>query len=84
MSQYTPTTRRVADVWERQTDGDHSGASGDEYREFAAQFDRWLAGVKAEVWDEGALWAAVECGAVDDEKNQWLAIGENPYREVVE
>jgi hypothetical protein len=34
----------------------------------------------AEVWDEGALWAAVECGAIDDEAHPWLAAGDNPYR----
>jgi hypothetical protein len=31
-------------------------------------------------WDEGALWAAVECAAIVDEWEPWLAPGDNPYR----
>jgi len=38
--------------------------------------DRRLA---EEVWAEGALWAAVECGAIRDETERWLAPGDNPY-----
>ncbi len=45
--------------------------------------DRWLAQVKAEAWDEGARWSAVEAGAVDEKTSHfWLAPGDNPYREV--
>ena len=33
----------------------------------------------AQAWEQGALWAAVECGAIDSEQSQWLAPGENPY-----
>jgi hypothetical protein len=47
-------------------------------------FDRWLASVKAEAWDEGALWAAVECDVIRDESVPWLALGDNPYRQGVE
>jgi len=36
--------------------------------------------VKACVWDEGARWAAVECGVVGDESAGWLTAGDNPYR----
>lgn len=36
--------------------------------------------VKAEAWDEGAKWAAVECGAIRDEAVAWLTPGDNPYR----
>ena len=43
------------------------------------EFDRWLQSVKAAAWEEGALWAAVECGAIKDERNAWLASGDNPY-----
>lgn len=35
---------------------------------------------KAEAWAEGALWAAVECGAIPHESVPWLAPGDNPYR----
>lgn len=31
------------------------------------------------VWAEGALWAAVECGAIRGETERWLAPGDNPY-----
>lgn len=34
----------------------------------------------ADAWDEGALWAAVETGAIRDERNDFLAPGDNPYR----
>jgi hypothetical protein len=44
------------------------------------RFDRWLASVKADVWDEGALWSAIECGAISNEHNDFLAPGDNPYR----
>jgi hypothetical protein len=40
----------------------------------------WLASVKADAWDEGALWSAVECGAISNEKNGFLAPGDNPWR----
>lgn len=39
---------------------------------------------KAEAWDEGALWAAVECRAIEDENEVWLTSGDNPYREETE
>jgi hypothetical protein len=35
---------------------------------------------KADAWDEGAKWAAVECGAIADERNEFLVPGDNPYR----
>jgi hypothetical protein len=43
-------------------------------------FCRWLASVKADAWDEGALWSAVECGAIRNEQNSFLAPGDNPWR----
>lgn len=43
-----------------------------------AEHDRQLA---ERAWDEGARWAAVECGAIDDEREEWLAPGDNPYIE---
>ncbi len=46
---------------------------------------KWLAEhdrqVAERAWDEGARWAAVECGAIDDERQAWIAPGDNPYRE---
>lgn len=38
--------------------------------------------VRAAAWDEGAKWAAVECGAIDNEDTLWVAPGDNPYRKV--
>ena len=35
---------------------------------------------KAEAWDQGALYAAIECNAIDDETQLWIADGDNPYR----
>jgi len=35
--------------------------------------------VKAEVWAEGALWAAVECGAIKSGDVAWLVQNDNPY-----
>jgi hypothetical protein len=70
MSEYTPTTKRVREVY----------ALFDEDED---EFSRWLAGVKAQAWDEGAMYAAVECNAIEDESEPWIATGENPYREVV-
>lgn len=34
----------------------------------------------ARAWDEGAKWAAVECGAIESESVAFLAPGDNPYR----
>jgi hypothetical protein len=61
MSEYTPTTKFVRNRW--------SGG----WPQRAADFDRWLAGVKVEAWDEGYVACAVDDGDVV----QTL----NPYRE---
>lgn len=34
----------------------------------------------AGAWDEGAIWAAIECGVIEDQRNLFLAPGDNPYR----
>lgn len=34
----------------------------------------------AEKWDEGAQWAAVELGAIDNEQQAWVTPSDNPYR----
>lgn len=44
--------------------------------DWLAERDRQVA---ERAWAEGARWAAVECGAVDDERQVWLAPGDNPY-----
>ena len=45
-----------------------------------AEFDRALNMVRAEAWDEGALFAAVECDAIAHDGQPWIAPGDNPYR----
>lgn len=34
----------------------------------------------AEKWHAGAQWAAVELGAIDDERQAWITPSDNPYR----
>lgn len=38
----------------------------------------------AEKWDEGAQWAAVELGAIDNERQAWITPTDNPYRQIEE
>jgi hypothetical protein len=54
MSEWIPKTGDFADAWRSRTDGEHSWASAEESRESDAQFDRWLASVKADAWAECA------------------------------
>jgi len=37
-------------------------------------------GIKADAWDRGAIWAAVECGVIPNEGVAWLVDGDNPNR----
>jgi hypothetical protein len=85
MSEYTPTTDDVREFYQGQlVKGDDDVYMFADEEKSNAEFDRWLAGVKADAWEEGTLYAAVECNAIDDERQPWLAVGENPYREAVE
>ena len=57
MSEYTPTTDEVRAVW-REWNGyggliDRTGPEPTTRAGMVAEFDRWLAGVKADAWDEG-------------------------------
>ena len=36
--------------------------------------------IKAAIWAEGAIWAAVECGAIESEDVAWLDPNDNPYK----
>ena len=63
----------------RRVDGAHSlgsGALAEALLPFLAEHDRQVA---ERAWDEGARWAAVECGAIDDERQAWIAPGDNPH-----
>jgi hypothetical protein len=43
-----------------------------------------LARVREAAWNEGALWAAVEVGAIGDEREGWLTPADNPYSQLEE
>jgi hypothetical protein len=75
---YTPTTETIrsgyADYW----NGDAVPTGHGDRVRFREQFDRWLATVKAEAWDEGhgsGLQAGFDLGA--------SAFEDNPYRDEV-
>lgn len=50
------------------------------WEEFSA-YRKMIRDAKAEAWDEGARWAAVECRALETEDEPWLTPSDNPYRE---
>ena len=78
MSDYTPTTEDIRAGWEYAT-----AVIGDEG---TAQFDRWLAEVKAQVWDEAERRgrdnerALMMCQAQLRPSNSAVLI-KNPYRQ---
>ena len=43
-----------------------------------------LRAVAAAAWDEGAQWAAVELGAIDNERQAWITPSDNPYLQTEE
>lgn len=63
MSEYTPTTEEVRNRYLSEV-----------FPEDEAEFDRWLAQVKAQVWDEGHT----RCFHVENPHNP---VKGNPYRE---
>lgn len=67
MSDYTPTTEEVRTAWYQLTINVDS-------------FDRWLAQVKAEAWDEGSVHGARKCLFAADLE----PCPHNPYREETE
>lgn len=74
--EYTPTTAEVRACWGWDDDYEIPSPARN------AEFDRWLAQVKAEAWDEGAesrqchcaAWSEGECGC-----GNWPS-ERNPYR----
>ena len=71
MTDYTPTTEEIRIGKRKITDGKFYYT---ERYVTDAEFDRWLAEVKADAWDEGWL------HNVDD--RIWSSLHDNPYREV--
>lgn len=49
----------------------------------ADEISELIKGIKADAWDKGARWAAVECGEIDLEVHPWLVPEDNPYRKAV-
>ncbi len=72
------TIASICDEWAHQQTREHDWTL-DTAKRMATDA---LQAVKAAAWDEGAKWAAVECGAIRDERNGWIAPGDNPYRAV--
>src|SRR5699024_411690 len=83
--QYTPTTQQVEDGFSHEPEYEYANpiGYGAQVQSNRRAFRRWLATVKAEAWQEGALWAAAECGVIEPDcpPEQWLTPGDNPYRE---
>ena len=76
MSNYTPTTEEVRDEYSFHCEGwcERCGKSDDvAYLFHEAEFDRWLAEIRAQVWEEG--W---HTGNKDSDGLQPTV---NPYRE---
>jgi len=73
MSDYTPTTWTVRSAWASLAEDEQNVG----YDAAAAEFDRWLAEVKAAAWDEGR-----SAGREDQRtKGQFIRfVAENPYR----
>ena len=55
MTDYTPTTEEVRDGWVEVQNAWWPGCPDNWDDLKAAEFDRWLAEVKAQAWDEGQL-----------------------------
>jgi len=99
MTEYTPTTNDVRKFYQGQLEKADDGVYMfvDEEKS-NAEFDRWLAGVKAEAWDEGHLhyqklgpdkcvcwaWSESECACGEFGTGAVVSLSENPYRQAVE
>lgn len=64
--------------WLTATSREHYSAKADELLGSAV-----VARIRAEAWDQGARWAAVECDALKTEHAVFIAAGDNPYRDGV-
>jgi len=96
MSEYTPTTNDVREFYQGQLEKADDGVYmfADEEKS-NAEFDRWLAQVKADAWDEGHLhyqkrgpdncmccaYSEYECACGEFGTGAVVSLSENPYRE---
>ena len=46
----------------------------------SAEISELVRGIKADAWDKGARWAAVESGVIPSEHVPWIVPDDNPYR----
>ena len=72
MTDYTPTTEEVRNRYLSEV-----------FPEDEAEFDRWLAEVKAEAWDEGHD-AGVQLERLRNSEFPYGTVNANPYREETE
>ena len=85
MTEYTPTTKAIRDCYVFADEG-LDGSLRSPERLLHAEFDRWLAGVKADAWDEGKRaeeigWTHVYDGhPVREGETCDECIVSNPYR----
>ena len=79
MSDYTPTTEEVRKIL--------ATCNPDVVynHDLVSEFDRWLAEVKAQAWEEGCRWGAVEFQSLErklyDEDKVEVTDADNPYRQ---
>ena len=75
---YTPTTEEVRNAFSLMED---DLATEENFQ----NFDRWLAEVKAQAWEEGCRWGAVEFQSLErklyDEDKVEVTDADNPYRQ---
>ena len=79
MTDYTPTTEEVRKAWKMMPDDRYN--KGDLMGQLTSgiEFDRWLAEVKAEAWEEGIT--AFDQAIIKDVDDPWSQLPDNPYRE---
>lgn len=80
MREYTPTMAQVRQFWA--SDGAlQPAAKSYDFEESAAEFDRFIADVKADAWDEGLQVGWEECQSPGPFVNDWWdSEAPNPYR----
>jgi hypothetical protein len=78
MDDYTPTTEEVRDAWVSNTTESYVLSGPTRWAFAEARFDRWLASVRADAWDEGFKQGGPMHDVNYDDPD---AHTRNPYRE---